>query len=109
MTDTQAAYMAGIIDGEGCFTQHGPGRRYPMLKVTNTDRALIEWLHGMVPGSTIQSKHEKRPRSKPCWDWLVCKCSVLRPLIGRMLPYLKVKRSAAEKAIAFPLGKITLS
>ena len=51
-TIAQLAYLAGIIDGEGCFVigcyafskKTGVPHFHTTVQVTSTDRILIEWL-----------------------------------------------------------------
>ena len=56
----QLAYLAGIIDGEGCFfigksktsRPYGCGFHfYAVLRITNTDEGLILWLEKTFGGA----------------------------------------------------------
>jgi hypothetical protein len=56
MEETAKAYVAGIIDGEGSISlaRHFGARTYgryvyPVVRVANTDRRLIDWLEENVP------------------------------------------------------------
>ncbi|CAB4223496.1 hypothetical protein UFOVP1672_84, partial [uncultured Caudovirales phage] len=50
ITDTQAAYIAGMIDADGTVTV-GQGTTHlpqPMVLVVNTNYELIDWLKAVV-------------------------------------------------------------
>jgi hypothetical protein len=46
LTPEDAAYLAGLIDGEGTITltrRHSNERRQLVLSISSTERALVEW------------------------------------------------------------------
>ncbi|MDQ1243138.1 MAG: hypothetical protein QG550_2390, partial [Pseudomonadota bacterium] len=46
LTPEEAAYLAGLIDGEGTITltrRHANERRQLVLSISSTERALVEW------------------------------------------------------------------
>ena len=57
-TLAQIAYLAGIIDGEGCIyignhscnAETGDKYYQTLLKVTSTDKCLIDWLQQIFGG-----------------------------------------------------------
>jgi hypothetical protein len=61
MTDLEAAYIAGIVDGEGSFLVYmkragRSERKYhrAVLKIANTDRPLIDWIRIRTGGTVSQ-------------------------------------------------------
>ena len=104
MTETELAYIAGIIDGEGsiCLTI----RRYPgggtvslIACVGMTDPRVPKLLHEKFGGALFLRK----PTSikwKPAWAWSLTGDKALS-FIEVIYPYLIIKREQADIAIAF--------
>lgn len=100
ITDVQLAYLAGIIDGEGCFfigrfRQSPTSDKYgwhAMIKVSNCDEGLILWLEQNVGGSK-DSRYRwtsKQKFTRPVYNWQATGIMLdfLLPLIR---PYLVIK------------------
>ena len=105
---TLLAYVAGIIDGEGSISiaQHKRknGRLHHwelIVAVTNTQLWLIEFLHlqfgGHIDGRTV---YFNRPNCKDSWRWTIC-ATKASDFLKLVLPYLQLKKTRAELAIAF--------
>jgi hypothetical protein len=65
-TETELAYLAGIIDGEGCFTLHrekNSHRFASQLQIGNTDLRLLEWVKTRFGGS-VNFERRNNPRHK---------------------------------------------
>ena len=95
MEATDAAYLAGILDGEGCLSVGWRLKKYitPTLQVTNTDKRLIDWLLDTLGGSVYEQP--ARPTRKRCWLWR-CAGQVARRAIAEARPYLKIKGAQAD-------------
>lgn len=67
-------YLAGLIDGEGTIalareTKSSP-YRYPAITVSNTSRAIIDWLVQEYGGIVvIQKKYAEH--HKQAWNWRI--------------------------------------
>jgi hypothetical protein len=106
------AYLAGIIDGEGCFhmctLKHNGKDGYisphyrGILKVSNTDYSLIEWLKKTFEGTesacTRSTTSKKFERS--VFDWIVTGFRLL-DLCEQVRPYLIIKKKHCENMIKF--------
>lgn len=98
-------YAAGLIDGEGTISTNGRqwvGTRQCMptvyIKVLMTDVRPIQWLHQQFGGVTRHVPARKATH-KDAYYW--CASPILAgEVLAALLPYLIVKRSQAEKAIA---------
>lgn len=102
--ETDLAWAAGFIDGEGCIAlRRQVGRQkgveytcYALrLSVTNTDLRCLERLKAMFAGSINRATHANRPQNKPCWTWYCSSANAERALC-ELLPYLLSKREQAE-------------
>ena len=97
---TEAAYIAGILDGEGCFTftrsKLKTGWNYtPRVHVTNTKLVLLEWLVEKTGLGNIHPLRRKNPKYAPTWVWFVTVGGV-RQLVPVVMPYLVLKIRQAE-------------
>lgn len=109
LTEVEKAYLAGIIDGEGCI---GIGRRRgatkggskplyitPTLQVKNTRKELLEWLVERYGGGIYESIDKRNDRRKPIWGWVVAGQRALRA-IKDARPYLLLKTEQADLLLA---------
>jgi hypothetical protein len=104
---TDWAYMAGIIEGEGCIRigmqREVKARRTLRHKlvvyVGNTDPRLIAWCRKMFSGS-IHYRPARKAQHKPAWIW-EAHHQVAEEVLQHCLPYMQIKREQAEVALAF--------
>ncbi len=85
----EVAYLAGIVDGEGCFYlgqvkqgKYGNGLQFhSMLKITSCDEALILWLEEVYGGrrDTRYRWTSKKAFCRPVFTWQAT---------GEMLDYI---------------------
>jgi hypothetical protein len=116
LTPAALAYLAGLIDGEGCIRisrsmpteKRGKGHlRQPSyrlyMKIANTDRAIIDWLLATFQGSIHEtSSAESRAKTgwSQAWEWGMGSqkaCAILK----QVAPYMIIKRDRAMLAIEF--------
>lgn len=111
MQETDKAWMAGFVDGEGCLTivrQVRKGRPSPTYRasitISNTCRdALTPFVD--VYGGTIYDLHERRKDKRNlawanAYDWY-CPVSSSGRFLTDILPYLRLKRRQAEIILEF--------
>ena len=104
-TPEQFAYLAGIIDGEGCFYfgqvkqgRYGNGTQWHCkIAVTSTDKRLTDWLNDLFGGTKEQRYRytSKKAYVRPIyrWDASGAMLDYICPLI---LPYLVIKKEQCE-------------
>jgi hypothetical protein len=102
LTDIEAAYIAGLIDGEGTITISGPEDTPPMLRVSinMTNQAVLEWLAGKLSTSCYANPRQPRRNWSPQFKVQITAWAAVR-LCARLLPFLIVKKTHAEIAIEF--------
>lgn len=109
LTAEQAAYIAGILDGEGSITiskknDHTGMRRgvcyRPCVSVANTNELLLLWLQATTGLGGISSKAPSNPRHRQAWKWSVWSQQA-RQLLEVVSPYLLLKREQAELVLDF--------
>lgn len=102
LSDTDAAYIAGIVDGEGWIGIHKLGSRggtsrrvgqYRMcVEVGNTNEPVIRFLKSRLHGAV--TFHPGRGGSKAHWKWR-CTSHIALLVLDAVLPYLIIKRRQA--------------
>lgn len=108
-TQEQLAYLAGIIDGEGCFYtgrikqgRYGSGYQYhTVIKIDNTSEELIEWLKATFGGGREYVWHKlKNPNWKPIYVWYASG-KMLEYICKSIYPYLIIKKKQCELMLQF--------
>lgn len=107
-TPLECAYLAGIIDGEGCIRirvsfhgvhSHG-GQWGSTVSVTNTSLALLEWIRDRFGGFLKATRVSQGSfGSRPVRDWNVSNATA-RHILLLVEPFLVVKQEQARIAIA---------
>lgn len=103
--ETDIAYLAGIIDGEGSIYignfSCNPITKLPYyqtnIQVTNTDKNLIDWLQQIFGGLVNKRTKQQMPKNsrKQAYTWTISG-ERLTHLCELILPYLICKRRQAE-------------
>ncbi len=88
-------YIAGFVDGEGCFNiAQTRGRFFPRLLIANTDRSILEVIKNQYGGDISQ-----RPMGPSNWkDWCCIRLAgkSFKKIIQDIYPHLILKRAQAE-------------
>ena len=69
-----AAYLAGIIDGEGTITltcKHRGENRRPVLSISSTEPALLRYARAAIGAGRITSKACSRPHHSPSFAYVI--------------------------------------
>lgn len=106
-TETQLAYLAGFLDGEGNIriptTKSNPGG-YLRISATQVDPAPLEMLQRRFGGYVYRRVREgTRPdgfHRQDISDWVLTGPRAAAALLA-VMPYLVVKREAARLAVEF--------
>ena len=115
MNTNDAAYIAGLFDGEGCVTykqywdvkRKNRPRRYKVwriaMEMSMTDEPVIRWVHELVKCGTVRlNVKNKSPSSKPYykdqWRWR-CTHRDAYQIAKILWPYAQVKLPKLEQII----------
>ena len=99
---TDLAYLAGIVDGEGCITiteNMKGGRNYYrlVLDITNTSYDLMQWLEDTF-SHTIRTSYYRSTNRTDMYGW-TASGNQAQDLLRLILPYLIIKKPQAEIAL----------
>lgn len=93
------AYIAGIVDGEGCIGVYwNSDHWYVVVTVANTDYRLLGYLKYCYNGCI--SKEHQYGKSKPFKQWRVV-ANDAKLLLKDIEPHLLIKRYRAQLALKF--------
>ncbi len=101
MNNTEKAYVAGIIDGEGTITLTRRRKNEtpcPHISVANTNLEMLEWLRSKL-GGIICSKKKYQPHHKQSYTWTIKLAGKCLQLLSDIRPYLIIKRQHADLLI----------
>lgn len=90
-----AAYVAGLVDGEGTITlsaDHRGERRRIVVSISNTDFALLEFVRETVGAGRITGKRTYSERHTPSFAYKVTNRQAL-DLLSQIAAYLKTYRA----------------
>lgn len=99
--NTDAAYVAGLIDGEGCIHIEKSKQTYRVratLGMTEPALPLLEEMRGRW-GGVLRQQRPETDRWAAAWQWYVWG-DVATSLLRHVLPYLRLKRQQAEIGLA---------
>jgi hypothetical protein len=114
ISESDLAYAAGIIDGEGCIKIYhakketlGKGHvrdRYQLqIQVDMVKSEVVNWLQSKFGGTVYE--HRRSIKKHPTWNdskrWYLMSKDEMTNFLGMILPYLKIKRKQAELALQF--------
>jgi hypothetical protein len=95
----QAAYLAGLIDGEGTITLsrvHRNENRRLVVSVSNTDLSLLNFVRASVGAGRITSKRTYSARHAPSFTYQISSRQAL-DLLRQVVPYLRTYRARRAK------------
>lgn len=115
MTDAQAGYLAGMLDGEGWIalgsqrdTRRSSGDNryhYVMIGVTNTHKPLLDWIQEVTNrGRVHEGSRDHRLGRKPRWMW-TCRGWSAADVLRAVRPYLLEKKARADVALEFAAAR----
>jgi O-phosphoseryl-tRNA(Cys) synthetase len=101
LCDTDAAYIAGLIDGEGTVTlgrKHRNENRQLVVSISNNEIALLEFVLNSVRTGKITAKRKTRPHHANSYTYAVYNRQALA-LLEQVQPYLKTCKAKRAEII----------
>lgn len=95
------AYIAGIVDGEGCVNLYGSGPNYaPRVSVYNSSLELMELLEEEFGGTIAVMRNGGNEHPKTVYHWHLGyrKCG---PFLMQIVPFLRIKKRQAILLLAY--------
>lgn len=107
-SNTDLAWAAGFIDGEGCFyisrTMRGKRPVFMAgLSVSQVSDLPLQKLTDILGGKVYNQRKPPNPKWADIWQWRAHSASALRAAEA-LIPYLVLKRPHAELIVEFCQG-----
>jgi len=103
LNHTDAAYIAGIIDGEGTISlsrKHKSDNRQLVISISNTERQLLDYVIQIVGAGKLTNKKTSKDMHTPSFTYSITNRQAL-DLLEQIKPYLKTyKFSRAELVLS---------
>lgn len=104
-------YLAGFIDGEGCFHIGAMGNKrwdgspyiHCVLQISNTNHKIIDEIRDYIDYGVV-GVQTTRSNRKVAYQLQIASKLVLVPLLKRLIPKLRIKRANAELMLEFLSG-----
>jgi hypothetical protein len=103
--DTDWAYAAGFVDGEGCIAVvrsfEPKSGRYVygvQVVVSNVDRTVLDWMQG-IWGGWVVAVSQRQGRSRDSWTWRTSSQKA-KPFLGGIRRWLRIKGRQCDNALA---------
>ena len=95
MKDTEIAWLAGIIEGEGTFFKRGAGRSKGLyvFALEMCDKDIVERACFVFGYGNVKPAKVRGLGKKDRWIWRFEKCSELCRLGSAILPWLGERRA----------------
>lgn len=102
LSDAQAAYIAGIVDGEGTIEIQPQRDKYlrPRVHICNTYFSLIKWLGEVLGAKVYMGRYAKNAR-KDLYIVYIGDSGRILALLIKIEPFLIVKRKQAILVMDF--------
>ncbi|MFI8687897.1 LAGLIDADG family homing endonuclease [Rossellomorea sp. NPDC077527] len=95
MKDWEAAYLAGIIDGEGSITltrMHDKEHRRPCITIASTDYELLEYLQILTNGQITKKKNYHPDRHLNSYTLSIKAKNQVLNVLNSVSPFLRVQK-----------------
>lgn len=99
ITETDKAYLAGFIDGEGHLGVKTSPYFYPLVEVTQAIEKPIQELHKLWGVGYLSSRPNSGFNARMLYKWTI-RAAKAANLLKEVLPYLVIKRTQAEGLLA---------
>lgn len=100
LSPTDAAYLAGFIDGEGCIAyREKVDGAHIVLEVVQTVRAPLDWAVEVTGCGRVTVRREARANRRDVYHWKVYGMDEICQILEAVRPYMKVKYAEATAMI----------
>jgi hypothetical protein len=102
MTSEETAWLAGIMDGEGCISWSDykkRGKTTAHITIAMSDRDIIYRIQKIVPEGRIHRVSKKTAGGKTMYHWRLNKREAVVDLLKKTLPWLSRRRTIKAKEV----------
>lgn len=99
-TETEWAWVAGIVEGEGCLHVPADRKGAGRIHVKMTDHDVVERLHQLIGMGRIRAGTTQKVEWKPCLCWEVAYRNDVLFILQNIKPWLGARRTKQADALA---------
>jgi hypothetical protein len=106
---SEAAYVAGIVDGEGTITltrTHRGENRRPLLSISSTESALLLYVQSVIGAGRITNKACARAHHTPSFTYVISNRQALA-VLSQVAPYLRTYKSSRARLLLDEYASVT--
>jgi hypothetical protein len=95
MLKWEAAYIAGIIDGEGSIIltrMHDKEHRRPCITIASTDKELLLYAQSLIGGTIINKKNYNPEKHKNSYTLNITKKKEVLPALKQISSFLRINK-----------------
>lgn len=105
ISPVDAAWLAGYLEGEGCFSFGNSGKT-PNIVAVSTDSDVIDKVAAITDAGSVTRKRSKQPNWKPQSVWRVNRVADVERVLRCILPYMGARRAARIRELLAACGGI---
>jgi hypothetical protein len=109
ITKSDARWLAGVIDGEGCISSGHSNREpfiwRPFVGVSNTNLPFLKEIKRIVGFGHIYTRIHNGKKWRDSYEWRISRYSEMRWLLNKVKPFLIIKKKQALVLLSAPLWK----
>lgn len=104
MSESTTAYLAGVLDSDGCVslgsyrTRNGSIDYRVQVVISKTDQEFLQWVQATLDYGSINYQENADSAYPSCYQWRVSQAKA-ETFLRMVLPYLRVKKRKAELAL----------
>ncbi|MGP8035208.1 MAG: LAGLIDADG family homing endonuclease [Steroidobacteraceae bacterium] len=109
LTSSEAAYIAGIIDGEGTVTltrTHRGENRRPIVSISSTELPLLRYVRDVIGAGRITRKARARAHHSPSFAYCVSSRQALS-LLRQVSRFLRTYKSGRAELLLHEYLRVT--
>lgn len=98
----EKAYLAGIIDGEGCIKLYPHVKPPCQITIANNNKRMLFWVQEKLQcGSIYIHKLPVERKHKTQYQWRIAAREQIKKILNAVKPYLIIKKDQAERMIEY--------
>ncbi len=109
MNDTDWAYLAGLIDGDGHIGMHAHNNGIRItVEISNTDLAALEKIKRKTGRGYIleKARNKKYLNAKDVWAWQITSFPDVEFILTAIVSYMVIKKEAAMLLLEYCMNRI---
>jgi hypothetical protein len=106
---SDAAYIAGLVDGEGTITlsrKHARENRQLVISISNTERSILDFVHSRIGAGKITTKRCIQAHHAPGFTYAIWNRQALT-LLAQIQPFLRSYKQYRAQVVLTDYVRLT--